>query len=66
MLKYIPGQLATIQDTTSVDSSEQVPPCASSVILTRVLVCWPAPHVVEQVPLTQAAHTQSTKMMYIY
>ena len=66
MLRYIPGQSTLIQGTTLVDSSEQVPPCTSSVSLARVLVCWPAPHVVEQVPLTQAAHTQSTKMMYIY
>ena len=66
MIEYIPGHSTSRQDSTSVGSPLQIPPYVSSVILTRVLVFWPGPHVVEQVPLTHASQTQSTKISYMY
>ena len=64
--KYVPGHSLNRQAVTRVDSPVQVPPLASSISLTLVLVCWLVPHVVEQSASTQSPHLQSTKLQFLY
>ena len=59
-LDMVPGQSSVLQDSLTVLTPSQIPPCTSSTFFVLVFNLVPVPHVLEHSPICHSFHSQLT------